>query len=296
MKNILILPEESDSYRALSGDKESTGRTPGQALDALTSQLTEEESGTLVILQRYMPDRFFDAGQQKRLADLMRLREAGSLTAEDEGELESLVEAELRGAAQRAEAMSDAVGQTGSTLTPHEDSYVARVAQECLRHEEEVRRHIMTQTDDHDLAGDVVAAAIQRVIEYAKLHGLTKEIYNVISFLTFTARDLLIDTQARKLKAAKVETKNRDNSQGAEVMNTTVDEQLTETILSRIETDELMRRLPAAATAQQKELFHLYFVEGLHFKEIAELLQISEDRVRLEIYQARASMKRRTNR
>ncbi len=102
---ITILPEKSDQYRALSGDKESTGRTPGEALDALTSQLTEEEGGALVIVQTYKPDRFFNAAQQERLAGLMRLRESGRLTPEDERELEGLVEAELRGATARAEAM-----------------------------------------------------------------------------------------------------------------------------------------------------------------------------------------------
>lgn len=107
MMNILILPEKRDSYRALSGDKESNGRTPGQALDALRSQLTEEEAGTPGIVPSHKPDRFFDAAQQERLAELLQLREAGELSAEAESELESLVEAELRGAMQRAEALSN---------------------------------------------------------------------------------------------------------------------------------------------------------------------------------------------
>src|ERR687894_106917 len=105
MVTITILPEKIDQYRALSGDKESIGRTAGEALDALTSQLTEEEGGPLVIVQTHRPDRFFDAAQQRRLAELIRLRDAGSLTAEDERELEGLVEAELRGARERAEAL-----------------------------------------------------------------------------------------------------------------------------------------------------------------------------------------------
>jgi DNA-binding NtrC family response regulator len=105
MMTITILPEESNSYRALSGDKESTGRTMGEALDALRSQLTEEESGTLVIVQNYKPDQFFEAEQQERLTELMRLHKANSLTEEEEGELASLVEAELHGAMERAEVI-----------------------------------------------------------------------------------------------------------------------------------------------------------------------------------------------
>jgi len=51
MTTITILPEKAGSYRALAGDKESTGRTAGEALDALTSQLADDEGGTLVIVQ-----------------------------------------------------------------------------------------------------------------------------------------------------------------------------------------------------------------------------------------------------
>src|SRR2546423_10328589 len=107
MTTITILPEKIDSYRAVAGDKESTGRTAGEALDALTSQLDEEESGTLVIVQNRKADQFFNAIQQERLTDLMQLRKAGNLSADDERELESLVDAELNGARQRANALSD---------------------------------------------------------------------------------------------------------------------------------------------------------------------------------------------
>ena len=57
MTTITILPEKNDSYRAVAGDKESTGRTAGEALDALTLQLEDEEGGTLVIVQNRKADR-----------------------------------------------------------------------------------------------------------------------------------------------------------------------------------------------------------------------------------------------
>lgn len=75
------------------------------ALDALTSQLAEEESGTLVIVQNPKADEFFSAMQQERLTALMQLHEAGNLSTEEERELKRLVEAELDGARQRAEAL-----------------------------------------------------------------------------------------------------------------------------------------------------------------------------------------------
>lgn len=103
MTTITILPEETNSYRAVAGDKESTGRTAGEALDALASQLEDEESGTLVIVQNHKADFFFDAAQQERLTELMQLRKDGKLSPEEEGELEGLVTIELHGAQRRIE-------------------------------------------------------------------------------------------------------------------------------------------------------------------------------------------------
>ena len=105
MTTITILPETTNSYRAFTGDKESTGRTAGEALDALASQLEEDESGTLVIVQNRKADRFFTTSQRTRLTELMQRRKAGNLSLEEENELESLVEAELNGARQRAETL-----------------------------------------------------------------------------------------------------------------------------------------------------------------------------------------------
>jgi hypothetical protein len=109
MTTITILPEEADSYRALTGDKESTGRTAGEALDALTSQLSDDEDGTLVIVQNRKADEFFNAAQQRRLTQLAGMREAGNLSAGEEKELEGLIEAELDGARRRAEALLNEV-------------------------------------------------------------------------------------------------------------------------------------------------------------------------------------------
>jgi len=104
MTTITILPEEK-KFRAVSGDRESFGRTAGEALDALTAQLGEEEGGTLVVIQNRRADRFFNSSQQKRLTELTAKRQTKSLSADEEAELENLVEAELEGAKRRAEEM-----------------------------------------------------------------------------------------------------------------------------------------------------------------------------------------------
>jgi hypothetical protein len=104
------------SYHAVAGDKLSQGKTPGEALDALTVQLSEEETSTLVIVQNLRPDRFFNAEQQQRLADLMNrwriARDKGeSLTSDEQSELEALVEAELRASADRTAALAHELNQ-----------------------------------------------------------------------------------------------------------------------------------------------------------------------------------------
>lgn len=107
---------ESPPFRAVSGKRQAMGRTAGEALDALTSQVPEEEDDTLVILRNMRPDRFFDAEARERLEQLMALkREAmvgrSVLAAQEEVELEQLVDAELRSATERAIALSHRLSQ-----------------------------------------------------------------------------------------------------------------------------------------------------------------------------------------
>ena len=82
--------EEADGegeacYRATTpdGGAQAVGRTAGQALDALTAKLADGDSGTLIIIQRMRPDRFFTQQQIDRLGDLTRRAQDGALTAEE---------------------------------------------------------------------------------------------------------------------------------------------------------------------------------------------------------------------
>src|SRR5262245_26712948 len=103
MTTVTIIPEPSEqdgiTYRAVAGEIQAVGNSAGAALDALTTQLGEEERGTLVIVQNQRPDRFFTAEQQARLTDLMtrwrRARDIGkALAPQEQIELEALVRAE----------------------------------------------------------------------------------------------------------------------------------------------------------------------------------------------------------
>jgi uncharacterized membrane protein YdfJ with MMPL/SSD domain len=111
MTTVAILPVPTEkggvSYRGVAGDKHSYGSTVGEALDTRTAQLPSDETGLLVVVQSQRPDRFFDAAQQRRMAELMsqwrRVRdEGGALPLNEQLELDALIEAELVASANRA--------------------------------------------------------------------------------------------------------------------------------------------------------------------------------------------------
>jgi len=95
------------AFRAVTAHNQAVGRTAGEALDALTSQLPREEGDSLIIVRNLGPDRFFTAEQRQRLEQLMAewrsARDAGnSLRPDEQSELEHLIDAELRAATERA--------------------------------------------------------------------------------------------------------------------------------------------------------------------------------------------------
>jgi hypothetical protein len=111
---VAIVPEnqgdDGTTYRAVAGSRHAVGKTAGEALDALTAQLSEEEAGTIVVVQSQRPDRFFTAEQQERLTELMgrwrTARDTGSaLPPDEQAELDQLTDAELQAATRRAQAL-----------------------------------------------------------------------------------------------------------------------------------------------------------------------------------------------
>lgn len=120
MTTVAILPVSDaggeTSYQAIAGDKRSSGKTAGQALDALVAELGETESSLLLVVQRFRPDAFFGESQQKRLSELMELWRTNrdrdeALPLEQQAELDQLVEAELKATADRAAAMIQQLDQ-----------------------------------------------------------------------------------------------------------------------------------------------------------------------------------------
>lgn len=86
------------------------GQTAGAALDALSKQIGGTYSGTVVVLQNLRGDEFFAVAEQQRLEELLTkwrvARGCGhTLPADEQTELESLVDRELEGSARRLLAM-----------------------------------------------------------------------------------------------------------------------------------------------------------------------------------------------
>jgi hypothetical protein len=103
-------------YRAASGNRQSTGKTAGAALDALTAQMENQEIEGFLLLQSHQPDRFFTAQQQQRLTELMSLwrtsRDAGdSFPIDLQSELDALIDEELNATADRWRSLSNGESQ-----------------------------------------------------------------------------------------------------------------------------------------------------------------------------------------
>jgi hypothetical protein len=97
-------------YRAVMGSQQSTGKTAGEALDALTVQMGSTEVNGFLLLPNFQPDQFFTVHQQQRLIELMNnwrvVRDRGEeLPPEQQAELDKLIEAELYATAERAKSI-----------------------------------------------------------------------------------------------------------------------------------------------------------------------------------------------
>jgi hypothetical protein len=116
MTGVAIVREEAQGdtaalYRAITNDGrvQSIGTTAGEALDALTEQLSDEDSGTVVVIQQMHPDGYFGESQILRLRELMQRSQASALTAEEWDELQALIEAELNASSLRCGQLADAL-------------------------------------------------------------------------------------------------------------------------------------------------------------------------------------------
>ena len=114
MTRVQILPVPSAArgakFQAVFGNRQASGETIGQALDAV-SKLFPDEEPAVVVVGRLRGDEFFADEKVERLSKMMAQwrasRDSGSAFPEAElHELEKLIDEELRSASNRAAAMS----------------------------------------------------------------------------------------------------------------------------------------------------------------------------------------------
>jgi hypothetical protein len=107
---------ETMPYRAVAGKIQAMGRTAGEAIDALTARMEPENAQTLVIVRNLSGDRYFTDEQRQRMERLISqhkrsLEGHAAWTRDDEAELIRLVDAELKAATERAEALCRELGR-----------------------------------------------------------------------------------------------------------------------------------------------------------------------------------------
>jgi predicted Zn-dependent protease with MMP-like domain len=107
MTAIAIRTEKRDTgeawFRAIAGNRQSLGRTMGEALDALTAEWGDSIQETVVLIQRFQPDQYFTQAQYDRMQALLARRAA--LTPEERAELEALIDTEVDATVTRTERL-----------------------------------------------------------------------------------------------------------------------------------------------------------------------------------------------
>jgi len=107
MPAIAIRRENRDAgepcFRAVAGNRESFGRTRGEALDALMADWGDDIEETAVLIQRFGPDAYLTQAQYDRMQELLARR--STLSTEERAELESLIDVELDATVARTKSL-----------------------------------------------------------------------------------------------------------------------------------------------------------------------------------------------
>lgn len=134
-------------------------------------------------------------------------------------------------------------------------------------------------------AEDVVQDVIIRIWKERERFD-SGEIANLEAYAMRAVRNLALDRQALKIN----QSKSLDTlSDGAEAIGGTADS--PEQDMLRTERLEGIRRLVAQLPEKQRTAMQLRDFEGRSYKDIAEVMQITEDQVKISIYRARQFLK-----
>jgi len=105
MERISIHPvaDADDQFCAVSGSRQSFGKTMGEALDGLAGAIGQANSSAVIFIQKLGGDEFFSDEQHARMVDLKN--RLASLSEAEYSELEELIGAELDATVARTEAL-----------------------------------------------------------------------------------------------------------------------------------------------------------------------------------------------
>ena len=134
-------------------------------------------------------------------------------------------------------------------------------------------------------AEDIVQDVIIRIWKERERFD-SGEIANLEAYAMRAVRNLALDRQALKVN----QSKSLDTlSDGAEAIGGTADS--PEQDMLRTERLEGIQRLMAQLPEKQRTAMQLRDFEGRSYKDIAEVMQITEDQVKISIYRARQFLK-----
>jgi RNA polymerase sigma-70 factor (ECF subfamily) len=155
------------------------------------------------------------------------------------------------------------------------------------RYSDELFRHCAMRISDRERALEMTQDAFMRTWDYVRKGGEVRELR---PFLYQTLRNLIID-EYRKAKMNSLEAMV-ENTEGAtvETMLPSDDSNTLEAAMERLDAKEALRRIDELPDLY-REVLLLRYVEGLSPKEIALIVQETENVVSVRIHRALKKMK-----
>lgn len=138
-------------------------------------------------------------------------------------------------------------------------------------------------------AEDVVQDVIIKVWKQSQNESFDDTIDNLQAYLLRLTRNLAIDRQ--RLKANQAESLDAMVEAGQQHVVTSLMTENTERSLATTERLTLVRRIMDTLPEKQRTAMQLRDFEGKTYKEIAAIMEITEEQVKVSIFRARQAVK-----
>lgn len=138
-------------------------------------------------------------------------------------------------------------------------------------------------------AEDVVQDVIIKVWKQSQNESFNDAIDNLQAYLLRLTRNLAIDRQ--RLKANQAESLDAMVEAGQQHVVTSLMTENTERSLATTERLTLVRRIMETLPEKQRTAMQLRDFEGKTYKEIAAIMEITEEQVKVSIFRARQTVK-----